>query len=221
MRLCPCNQGKPWKASTPLIDWLQSLLIHDGYWILFLLVFLNNCCIPSPGDKTLLVAGFLAGKGTLSWWAVIAVGAGASFLGCVTAYGLGLFFGRPLLKKVTWFKLTPEKFKKMESFFGKYGAKSVFYARLVALLHPVTGLLAGIWKTPWRSFLFYNLAGTLTYVTCYTLTGNFLGQTWELYKNNFIFIALYLAAVLTTYLLMGLYLRRALRSFFSEPSPGK
>lgn len=167
------------------------------------------------------MAGFLAGKGTLSWWAVIAVGTGASFLGCATAYGLGLFFGRPLLKKVTWFKLTPEKFKKMESFFEKYGAKAVFFARLVALLHPVTGLMAGIWKTPWRSFLFYNLAGTLTYVTCYTLTGNFLGQTWKLHKNNVGFIVLYFIIVFTTYLLMALYMRRALRFFFSEPSTVK
>ncbi len=168
-----------------------------------------------------MVAGFLAGKGSLSWWAVMAVGTGASFLGCTTAYWLGLGFGRPLLKKVTWFGFTSEKFDRMERFFGKFGAKTVFFARLVALLHPVTGLLAGIWKTPRRSFLIYNLAGTFTYVTWYTVTGCFLGQSWELHKNNLWFVALYVLCVLLTYLLLGFYLRRAVRNFFSESSAGK
>ena len=199
---------------------MQSLLAHDGYWVLFLLVFLNNCCVPSPGDKALLVAGFLAGKGTLSGWAVLAVGTGASFTGCAAGYGLGLFFGRPILQKASWLKLTPERFGKMEKFFGRYGAKSVFFARLVALLHPVTGLLVGIWKTPWISFLWFNFWGTLTYVACYILMGRFLGQLWEQSAIRGWFIALYLIVVLTTYILMGLYLRRTLKTFFAETKTG-
>lgn len=183
-------------------------------------MFLNNCCIPSPGDKALLVAGFLAGKGALSGWAVLAVGTGASFLGCASAYALGLFFGRPILLHAKWLKLTPERFARMEGFFKRYGAKSVFFARLVALLHPVTGLLAGIWKTPWGSFLWFNFLGTLTYVTCYTLTGRFLGRVWEQNPDHGWIIALYLGLVLATYLLMGFYLRRTLRAFFAEAKTG-
>ncbi len=177
---------------------------------------MNNCCVPSPGDKTLLVAGFLVGKGALGWVPVLAVGTSASFLGCATAYGLGLYFGRPLLKKAAWLKLTPERFARMELFLGQYGPKAVFYARLVALLHPVTGLLVGIWKTPWRSFLFFNFLGTLTYVACYTVMGRYLGESWELHKNNPGFIAGYALVLLSSYLLMAYYLRRAVRSFFHE-----
>jgi membrane-associated protein len=105
----------------------------------------------------------------------------------------------------------------MEGFFEKYGAKTVFYARFVALLHPITGLLAGICKTPPRPFLLYNLGGTFANVILYTLAGRFLGHTWELHKNSMGAIILYLLLVLLTYLLMGLYLKRALRKFFKEP----
>jgi membrane protein DedA with SNARE-associated domain len=178
-------------------------------------VFLNNCCVPSPGDKTLLVAGFLAGKGLLSPWAVMAVGTSASFLGCSAAYGLGITFGRSLLQKIKWLRLTPERFARLELFFGKHGAKAVFYARLVALLHPVTGFVAGSLKTPWWPFLFFNLLGTLAYVTCYSLSGRFLWQTWELHKNDPLYLAAYLVLILGGYLLLAWYLRRALRSFFA------
>lgn len=108
----------------------------------------------------------------------------------------------------------------MERFFEAHGAKTVFLARLVALLHPVTGALAGIWKTPWRSFLIYNLAGTLTYVVLYTVTGRYLGQAWELHKNNQGLILIYVVLVLTTYFLLGIYLRRTFRDFFSETASG-
>ncbi len=200
-----------------MIHWLQSVLAHDGYGILFLLVFLNELCLPSPGDKTMMVAGFLVGKGDLSLWAVIGIGTAAGFLGCALAYWSGRRMGNQLLLRIKWLRITPDRLKKMEGFFEKYGAKTVFYARFVALLHPITGLLAGIWKTPPRPFLLYNLGGTFANVILYTLAGRFLGHTWELHKNSMGAIILYLLLVLLTYLLMGLYLKRALRKFFKEP----
>ena len=185
------------------------------------MVFLGEICLPSPGDKTLLAAGFLVSKGALSLWAVMAVGTGAGFLGCTVAYWLGSRLGRVFLTRIKWLKITPRKFLAMERFFEKNGAKTVFFARFVALLHPVTGLLAGIWKTPERPFLLYNLAGTFANVALYTLAGRYLGHSWEIHKNGMGTIVLYLLLVLLTYLLLGLYLRRALHTFFQESSPEK
>src|SRR5258708_15065268 len=141
-----------------LLDWLQSLPADYGYVALFLALFINNLGIPFPGNTLLLASGFLVEKGIFSFWGTVATGTIACFLGSNGGYWLGLQFGLPLLKKVRWLRLTPRRIKYLERLFQKYGAKGVFFARFVAFLHPIIGLMAGVGKTPKWPFLFYNLS---------------------------------------------------------------
>jgi len=127
----------------------------------------------------------------------------------------GRRLGHRLLKKIRWLQVTPKRVKQVERFFEKYGAKAVFLARFVALLHPVTGLLAGMWKTPLRPFLFYNLVGAFAYATTYTLVGYFFGQRWELFKSAMGPIVLYVLLIIVALLILGLFLRRSIRVFFA------
>ena len=198
-----------------MFDWLQALLADHGYLVVFMVVFFNNLCLPIPGDTTLLGAGFLVGKGTLSLWPVVASGTVACFLGGNGGYWIGRRLGHRLLKKIRWLQVTPKRVKQVERFFEKYGAKAVFLARFVALLHPVTGLLAGMWKTPLRPFLFYNLVGAFAYATTYTLVGYFFGQRWELFKSAMGPIVLYVLLIIVALLILGLFLRRSIRVFFA------
>lgn len=161
----------------------------------------------------LLGGGFLAQKGVFSLWAVVATGASASFLGCSGGYWLGLRFGRRVLKKIRWLQVKPERIEQGERFFEKYGPKVVFFARFIAMLHPVIGLLAGMWKTPWRPFLFYNLAGAFCYTLIYTLAGYFFGQKWEIFKNWLGPVALYAILIVAALLTLGLFLRSSIHAF--------
>jgi membrane protein DedA with SNARE-associated domain len=190
-------------------------MAHDGYWVVFIVLFFNNIGFPVPGDTVLLGAGFLVGRGVLSFWVVAAIGTTACFLGSGGAYWFGLRFGRQFLKRIKWFRVNPGRARQMDRFFEKYGPKVVFFARFIALLHPVTGLLAGIWKTPLRPFLFYNLAGSAAYTVIYTLAGYFFGQRWEIFKSWLgpaIFYVLVIAAALS---ILVLFLRRSISSFFA------
>jgi membrane protein DedA with SNARE-associated domain len=204
-----------------VFHWLQSLLAHNGYWVVFLVVFLNNLCLPVPGDSLLLGGGFLAERGILSLWAVIAVGTGGCFLGGNGGYWLGARYGRHFLENNRWLQVTPERVEQMDHFFGKYGAKVVFFARFIALLHPVTGLLAGTGKTPLRSFLFYNLVGSLAYCAIYTLVGCFFGQKWEFFKSWIGPVALYAILISAALFSLGLFLRHSIRAFFAGFSSRK
>jgi membrane-associated protein len=68
----------------------------------------------------------------------------------------------------------------MESFFKRYGTKTVFIGRFIALLPAlVPNALAGMAKMRWRVFLFYNFTGSAVYATLYILLGYFLGKRWE------------------------------------------
>jgi membrane protein DedA with SNARE-associated domain len=105
----------------------------------------------------------------------------------------------------------------MERFFAHHGAKAVFFARFVGFLHPVIGLLAGIWKTPRRPFLVYNLAGALAYAATYTMAGYLFRQKWESFKHGMGPVVLYVILIGLGLLVLGLFLRRALHDFFLEP----
>ena len=204
-----------------MVHWFLSLLSHGGFWVIFLVVFLNNLCFPIPGDTMLLGAGFLSQKGDLSLWVSMGTGTAASFLGCTGGYWIGERLGYRLLTKMPWLQMTPKRVKHIESFFEKFGPKAVFFARFVALLHPITGLLAGMWKTPLRPFLIYNLAGSACYATIYILVGYFFGQRWELFKSWIGPVALYTILIATALSILGLFLRNAIQGFFTERSGKK
>jgi membrane protein DedA with SNARE-associated domain len=191
-------------------------MAHNGYLVVFIVVFLNNIGIPVPGDTILLGGGFLVGKGMLSLWAVVVIGTSACFLGSSGAYWFGLRFGRRFLKKIKWFRGNPGSVEKMDHFFEKYGPKVVFFARFVALLHPVTGLLAGTWKTPLCPFIFYNLAGSAAYTLIYTSAGYFFGQKWEIFKSWIGPVAFYAFLIAAALLILFLFLRHSIRSFFDS-----
>jgi membrane protein DedA with SNARE-associated domain len=204
-----------------VFHWLQSLLTHDGYWVVFLIVFLNNLCFPVPGDSMLLGGGFLSEKGILSLWLVIAAGTLGCFLGGNGGYWLGARFGRRFLEKNRWLQVTSERIEQMDGFSPSSARRSFFFARFVALLHPVTGILAGIGKTPFRPFLFYNLAGAFAYSTLYALVGYFFGQRWELFKSWIGPVALYTLLIAAALFSLGLFLRHSIRTFFSGFSSRK
>jgi membrane protein DedA with SNARE-associated domain len=185
--------------------------------MIFLVVFLNNLGFPLPGDSMLLGGGFLAGKGVLAEWAVVACGTMGCFLGGTGAYWLGLRYGRRFLtREIRWLRITPERVAAVERFFGKYGAKTVFFARLVALLHPVTGLLAGLGKTPFGPFLLFNFLGALTYSALYVLAGRFFGQRWDQLKSWAGPTALYGLLGGAAILVLLFFLRSPIRDFFTR-----
>src|SRR5581483_7190388 len=111
-----------------MFHWFQSMLSLYGYWAVFFVVFFNNLCFPIPGDSMLVGAGFLAEKGTLSFWGVVAAGTSACFLGGCGGYWIGFRFGRKFLITNRWLPITPKGARHWELFFDKFGPKFVFFA---------------------------------------------------------------------------------------------
>jgi len=200
-----------------MVHWLQSFLAHDGEGAVFLVLFLNNLGLPLPGNTILLAAGFLVGNGILGLWTTIVVAAGATFLGTTCSYGLGRHYGRSLLERFHWLRLTHERVRHMEHFFKRYGSKGVFFARFVTLLHPFIGILAGMGKTPGRPFLFYNLAGSTLYAVLYTLAGDYFGQRWgfsKVWKYHTVFFLIALGIVLIG---LSVFWRHEIYTIFGHP----
>jgi len=200
-----------------MTQWLQNLLAHDGYGAIFIVLFLNNLGIPLPGTTMLLAAGYLVGTGNLTWWGTAATAVAACFLGTASGYVIGLRYGVPLLEKIKWLRVSHQRLRHMQHFFKRYGAKGVFFARFVSILHPVIGLLSGIGKTPLKPFLFYNFIGSVGYVALYTLAGKFLGQKWGFHHVWQLHVVLCVVIVAVMIVGLSVYWSHSIYTFFGHP----
>jgi membrane-associated protein len=188
------------------------------------MTYLNSLGFPFPGEPILFGAGFIVGKDGLSLWGPIAAGTTACFLGGESAYWLGRWLGFSRLKKIHWLHHTAKKFEWMDHYFKRYGAKTVFIARFIALLPAlIPNVLAGMAKMRWRVFLFYNLTGSVVYATLYILFGYLLGQRWEFLKLWLGPTAIYLIIQGIVLIVLAVIFRRFIyrllvRIFFTEKS---
>jgi membrane-associated protein len=159
-----------------------------GYPVLFLGVLLENAGLPVPGETAVLVAAFLAspaGGGHFHLGAVIAVTFVAAVLGDNAGYWLGRRLARPRLNAGRGFLfLTPERFRRVEVYFTRYGIWTVFAGRFVAGLRVVAALAAGTAGMHWPRFLLTNAAGALAWATAVSLLGYFFGRSWGLLHHG-------------------------------------
>ncbi|AUG81533.1 alkaline phosphatase [Kitasatospora sp. MMS16-BH015] len=179
---------------------LAPLLDDYGYPSLALLVFLDNCGIPAPGQTILVLAAVYAGTGRMSIAAVAAIAFAAAAAGNTLGFVIGRTGGTAFVHR--WGKyvlLTPERTAKAHAFFGRYGGRIVTVARFIDGLRQYNGIVAGTTELSWRRFLPANLAGAALWVGVWSTAGYLAGDNiGPIYREavryqNFLLIA---AAVL-------------------------
>ncbi len=167
---------------------IVALVRGHGYWVLGLVVLLENAGIPVPGETALLAAGYLTspeGGAHLHLWAVVAV----AFVAAVAGDNLGFWLGRRVARRRLdagrrFLFLTPERMKIAERYFAKYGTLTVFIARFITGLRVIAGPAAGASGMRWGRFLPANAAGALVWAVAMALVGHFAGHAWEAMQNR-------------------------------------
>jgi len=168
---------------------VASLVQTHGYWILGLLIMLENMGIPLPGETALLAAGYMSssdGGQHLDLWAVVLVAFLAAVIGDNLGFWLGRRVARPRLASGRGFLfLTPARMQIAERYFEKYGALTVLVARFITGLRVIAGPAAGAAGMQWPRFLTANAAGALCWVIVIAIIGRTAGHTWEALKTQF------------------------------------
>jgi len=137
-------------------------------------------------------------------------GTAASFLGGTCAFWLGRRLDHGGLEKIHWLHLTRDRLRWPERFFKRHGAKTVFVGRFIFLFPPVVvNLLAGMSKIPWRTFPFFNLAGSASQATGYILIGYLFGKKWKLLQAWLGPMTLYLILTGGVLLVLGVIFRHS------------
>ncbi|MEP7355259.1 MAG: DedA family protein [Acidobacteriota bacterium] len=158
-------------------DTLIYLLHNYGYTTLFLLICLESMGIPLPGEAALVTASAFAASGDLSITWVVVTAAAAAIIGDGCGYWIGRKGGLPLIRRYgRYIRVDEAEIEKAHHFFQRYGAKTVFFGRFVALLRTWAAVLAGISSMPYSEFTTYNALGGITWAAVFGSLGYYFGQ---------------------------------------------
>jgi membrane protein DedA with SNARE-associated domain len=171
-------------ATIDIFQILQNVLHILGYPGVALFIMIESAGIPFPGETMLLLAAFYAAiDHQMSIVLIIVFAALGAIIGDNLGFYAGHTGGKAFIERYgRYLFLKPEHMKRAEVYFAKYGDKTVFFGRFVAILRAWAAFLAGINKMHWKTFLVYNAAGGILWATIYGLLGYFAGR---IFQNDF------------------------------------
>lgn len=156
---------------------LQSLLDLLGYPAVTLLILLESAGLPLPGESMVLLASFYAATShQLQLPLIMLCAALGAIMGDNIGYLIGRTGGRRFVERFgKYFFLKTSHLEYAERFFARHGAKTVFFGRFITLLRIWAAFLAGMNQMPWRTFMFYNALGGITWAILIGSLGYFGG----------------------------------------------
>jgi membrane-associated protein len=164
------------------IDWIIQ---NGGLYILLLVIFAETGLLVGfffPGDSLLFAAGIyvdlLAKEFFNVHWSIIMIMVMiASVLGNMAGYWFGKKTG-PLLfeRKDTWI-FKKKHLIRAKEFYDKYGKGTIFLAKFLPIVRTFAPIVAGMVKMRRPVFMFYNIIGSVCWVSAMMLAGHFL-EKW-------------------------------------------
>jgi membrane protein DedA with SNARE-associated domain len=147
-----------------------------GSAAVFVILTFESLGMPLPGEPLLVVAAILAGRGEISFPALLLSAWGGAVIGDNIGYVIGRTLGCTLLRRYgRKVGIKPDSLQKAEAVFAHYGAVAVGFARFVNILRQLNGVVAGALKMHWLKFLIFNALGGAGWVVAWTMAGFYLG----------------------------------------------
>jgi membrane-associated protein len=173
-------------------QFIEWIIQNGGLYFLLFVVFAETGLFVGfflPGDSLLFAAGIYMDDLAKEFFNVhfifvILLVAIASVLGNLVGYWFGYKTG-PLLfeRKESWI-FKRQYLYRAKDFYDHYGKGTIFLAKFLPIIRTFAPIVAGIVKMKRSTFIFYNVIGSVCWVSVMMLGGYFL-QSWVLTKFNF------------------------------------
>ncbi|MCW3064110.1 MAG: DedA family protein [Solirubrobacterales bacterium] len=205
-------------VSSQLVDFATKTIDHLGLAGVFVLMTLESACIPIPSEATMLFAGFDVSSGHWSLITITLVGTAGNLVGSWIAYAVGYFGRIELLEKHgRVLHITPAQLQRADRWFERYGAKAVFFSRMLPVVRTFISLPAGVARMPFLRFTVLTVAGCLPWVLALGALGDGVGHNWHKWKDNLAYLD-YAIAALIVIGIVYLVVRRVRRRREGEPA---
>jgi membrane-associated protein len=196
------------------LQFLTEFISANGsltYALLFLIVFVETGLVVMPllpGDSLLFSVGLLASaSGQIDVYYVIPLLILAALSGDQVNYFLGKYFSSWIRERKQILFLKRSHVEQTETFYAKYGAKTVILARFIPIVRTVAPFVAGAGRMSYPVYLLYGFLGACLWVTSITMAGFYLGDN-AFVKENFEKVVLGIVGVSVLPILVGLIKQR-------------
>jgi membrane-associated protein len=171
------------------IEWIIN---NGGLYLLLFVVFAETGLFVGfflPGDSLLFAAGIYISDLAkeffgLHYSIIIVLVIIASILGNLVGYWFGRKTGPLLYERKETFLFRKKHLVRATDFYHDYGKATIFLAKFLPIIRTFAPIVAGIVKMDWKTFVFYNIIGSICWVSSMMLGGHFL-QSWVLNQFGF------------------------------------
>ena len=149
-----------------------GFIMHHGYAVTGLVLFLAAMGLPLPASTVLLAAGAAAHAGALNPWAVLAIAWAAAVAGDTLLYYGGRYTGWWLMGILCRASVNPEAciFSSADYFYRR-GPKTLLFAKFIPGLGAMAAPIAGSLNMRISQFLRMDALGVLGYCSAWLATG--------------------------------------------------
>ena len=171
------------------IEWIIN---NGGLYLLLFVVFAETGLFVGfflPGDSLLFAAGIYISDLAAEFFGlhysiIILLVIIASVLGNLVGYWFGRKTGPLLYERKESFLFRKKHLVRATDFYHDYGKATIFLAKFLPIIRTFAPIVAGIVKMDRKTFVFYNILGSICWVASMMLGGHFL-QSWVLSQFGF------------------------------------
>ena len=161
------------------------------YLILFIIIFAETGFVVTPflpGDSLLFAAGAIIARpeSDLNIYLTCVLLIVAAILGDMVNYHIGKYIG-PRAFSGRYKLLKKEYLEKTQTFYQKYGGKTIIYARFMPIIRTFAPFVAGIGSMAYGRFATYNVVGAILWIASFLFLGYFFGHL-PVIKENFTYV---------------------------------
>lgn len=164
-------------------NFLIQLIIHQGIWLIFVIVMVESMGLPFPTEAAYLAGNYLISAGRYNFYSVLLLLVIAQLIGSAIAYFFGFSIRKGLIKRfkgVEGNKIDLVTVK-VTGWYKKYGSATVFATRLIGYVRPWSSIVAGIADFPIISFILWTIIGSVIYTAIYLFIAKYIIEIWVNY----------------------------------------
>jgi membrane-associated protein len=157
---------------------VHFLLQTFGYPGIFFIIFAETGLMFGfflPGDSLLITAGILAAKGFFDLTLLCLLLFAAASLGNIVGYYFGKHVGKRLFHREDSVLFHKKNIEAASKFYKDHGGKAIILARFIPIIRTFAPIVAGIGDMEIKTFLFFNIIGSLLWAVGLTVAGYFVG----------------------------------------------
>ena len=167
-----------------MFDWIAGTIERLGYWGIAALTLLENIVPPIPSEVVVPMAGYVAAKGSLAFWGVVAAASIGALAGAAGWFYAARAIGDRRLRAWIddhghWVTLECDDIDRAQRWFDRHGSWAVLVGRLVPGVRTFISVPAGFSKMGAVPFLIYSAIGTLGWTLALAWAGTVLRSNFD------------------------------------------